>query len=89
MDTAIFDQKISDKQIEVETLDSNFKSSDFYIKQQEGVSLFNAFDKANKEKIDLEHKKNQFIDIQNQIDTKTQEISTLEQQKTDLLNSLK
>lgn len=86
--TKAFDDKITALTIQIPQLQTALDSDPFNVQLQAIKKKSDDLGKAQNGVVDTQNKKAQFVSIQSQIDTKTQEISDLEAQKQSLLDSI-
>lgn len=89
MDTSLFDAKIDDKNKAITAIQTDLDNDPDQIKLKALQKKADDIRALVSEKTDAENKKAQFVAIQTQIDTKTQEIADLNKQLEDIKASIK
>lgn len=88
IDTKNFDDAITVKETAVQVAQAAVDADVFVTEQKAAQAKANKLADEQNAKALIENKKAQFVSIQTQIDTKTQEISDLTQQAEDLKASI-
>lgn len=89
VDTTVFDNAIIAKEATIITAQSDVDNDATIAANKAAQAKAQKLADEQNAKSDIENKKAQFVSIQTEIDTKTAEIAALEQQKKDLVNSIK